>query len=327
MLKRLQQKWKVSTSQFILILCVFAITGTTTAWVSKAITNWVGFTDETFWLWKVLLRLSILIFGYQAILLPVAFVFGQFPFFWKYEKKILKHLGIPIPESNEQVEKTAPDEQKINATPASPFQNTKIGAPPFTSLSQISIAIFASGTGSNAQKIIDYFRNHPSIHIALIVCNKPDAGVLRIAEKEMIPYIIIKKDLFFNGGGYVNELKQYGIQWIVLAGFLWKIPSFILEAFPNKILNIHPALLPKHGGKGMYGHFVHEAVIAAKEKESGITIHYVDEYFDNGKPVFQKTCPVEPNDTPENLAKKVQALEHQYYPEIIEKVIRAQEEI
>ncbi len=310
MLKRLQKKWRVSTSQFILILCVFAITGTTTAWVSKAITSWVGFTDETFWLWKVLLRLSILIFGYQAILLPVAFLFGQFPFFWKYEKKILKHLGIPVRETDKEEMETAPDAQRINSASSSP---------------EIPIAIFASGTGSNAKKIIEYFRNHATINIALIVCNKSHAGVLSIAEKENIPTLIIKKDLFYNGDGYVKELHQYHIRWIVLAGFLWKIPHSLLTAFPNKILNIHPALLPKHGGKGMYGHFVHEAVIAAKEKESGITIHYVDEHFDHGNPVFQKSCPVDPNDTPESLAKKVQLMEHQYYAEVIEKVIGGQE--
>lgn len=288
MLKRLQRKWQVSTTQFILILCVFAITGTTTAWISKAITSWVGFTDETYWLWKVLLRLSILIFGYQAILLPVAFLFGQFPFFWKYEKKILKRLGIPIPQTGGHV---------------------------------IPIAVFASGTGTNAQKIIDFFRQHPTIQVALIVSNKPDAGVLKIAGKEKIPTLIIKKEPFFNGNGYVDELANHGIQWIILAGFLWKIPVPLLKAFPNRIVNIHPALLPKYGGKGMYGHFVHEAVLAAQEKETGITIHYVDDQFDHGATIFRQSCPVEPNDTPEDLAKKVQALEHKHYPEVIESVI------
>jgi formyltetrahydrofolate-dependent phosphoribosylglycinamide formyltransferase len=293
MLKRLQQKWGVTTPQFIAILCVFAITGTATAWITRAITAWVGFTAETFWLWRLLLRLAMLIFGYQAILLLVAFLFGQFPFFWKYEKKILKRLGVKVEENNHK----------------SQISNLKSQIVP--------IAIFASGTGSNAQRIIDHFRNDLSVSVSLVVSNKPGAGVLKIAERENIPPLTIEKERFFRGDGYVNELRERGIQWIILAGFLWKIPVTLIKAFPGRIINIHPALLPKYGGKGMYGHFVHEAVIAAKEKESGITIHYVDEQFDHGKHILQATCPVEPGETPETLAKKVQVLEHKHYPEVI----------
>lgn len=300
MLKRLQQKWGVSTSQFILILCVFAITGTTTAWITRAITAWVGFTAETFWLWRFLLRLAMLIFGYQAILLLVAFLFGQFPFFWKYEKKILKRLGI-------RVEKGSQKSQISN------LSNLKS--------QMVPIAIFASGTGSNAQQIINRFRDDPSVAVSLVISNKPGAGVLKIAEKENIPSLTIEKEHFFRGDGYVHELQERGIQWIILAGFLWKIPLTLINAFPGKIVNIHPALLPKYGGKGMYGHFVHEAVIAAREKESGITIHYVDEQFDHGKHILQATCPVEPGETPETLAKKVQVLEHKHYPEVIARLV------
>src|SRR5690606_29939557 len=136
-----------------------------------------------------------------------------------------------------------------------------------------------------------------------------------------IPSFIIEKERFFRGDAYVDELKQRDIQWIVLAGFLWKIPTTLINAFPGKIINIHPALLPKYGGKGMYGHFVHEAVIEAKEKESGITIHYVDEQFDHGKHILQLTCPVDETDTPETLAKKIQVLEHKHYPEVIAQLI------
>ncbi len=185
----------------------------------------------------------------------------------------------------------------------------------------VHIAIFASGTGSNALKIIDHFRNHSSISIALVASNKPGAGVLDIAERKNIPSLIIEKERFFRGDGYVSELKRRNIQWIILAGFLWKIPTSLIQAFPGKIINIHPALLPKYGGKGMYGHFVHEAVIEAKEKESGITIHYVDEEFDHGKHILQLTCPVEDTDTPETLAKKIQVLEHKHYPEVIARLI------
>jgi formyltetrahydrofolate-dependent phosphoribosylglycinamide formyltransferase len=185
----------------------------------------------------------------------------------------------------------------------------------------VHIAIFASGAGSNAQKIIDHFRHHAFIKISLIVCNKPGAGVLSIAEKENIPYIIIEKEEFFRGNTYLGILAEYKIDFIVLAGFLWKIPSALIQKFPGKIINIHPALLPKYGGKGMYGHHVHEAVIAAKEKESGITIHYVDEIYDHGKTIFQATCIIEKNDTPEILAQKVHLLEHRFFPKIIEEVI------
>jgi phosphoribosylglycinamide formyltransferase-1 len=184
-----------------------------------------------------------------------------------------------------------------------------------------NIALFASGAGSNAQKIIDYFRGHSSIRVALIVCNKPGAGVLSIAEKEAIPYILIEKEQFFRGSAYVGELKSFDISFIVLAGFLWKVPDALIAAYPSKIINIHPALLPKYGGKGMYGTFVHEAVIAAGEPESGITIHYVDGHYDNGDIIFQVSCPVAPDDTAASLAQKIHQLEYTYYPEMIEKVI------
>jgi phosphoribosylglycinamide formyltransferase-1 len=187
---------------------------------------------------------------------------------------------------------------------------------------QTNIAIFASGAGSNAQKIIDHFKQHSQIKIALIVCNKPGAGVLTIAQKEGIPTLLIEKEKFFSGNAYVDELKQHNIQFIVLAGFLWKIPVALIAAYPQRIINIHPALLPNYGGKGMYGHFVHEAVIAAKEKESGISIHYVDELYDHGQLIFQARCTIEPGDTPDTLAQKIHILEHTHYPAVVEKVIR-----
>jgi phosphoribosylglycinamide formyltransferase-1 len=184
----------------------------------------------------------------------------------------------------------------------------------------IRLAIFASGTGSNTRKIIDHFREDETIHIALIVSNKPKAGVLDIAQKENIPALIIEKERFF-ADGYVPVLKEKKIDWIILAGFLWKVPITLIEAFPGHIINIHPALLPGYGGKGMYGHFVHEAVIAAGEKESGITIHYVDEHFDHGKTIFQAKCSVEPTDTADTLARKIHELEHCYYPATIRALI------
>jgi phosphoribosylglycinamide formyltransferase 1 len=183
------------------------------------------------------------------------------------------------------------------------------------------VAVFASGAGSNAQKIIDHFKGHARIKIALIVCNKPEAGVLTIAAKEQIPALIIEKEKFFRGNGYVDELKQQGIDFIVLAGFLWKIPVSIIHAYTQRIINIHPALLPNYGGKGMYGRFVHEAVMAAKDSESGISIHFVDELYDHGQLIFQARCSIDTNDTPDTLAQKIHALEHAHYPLVVEKVI------
>lgn len=193
------------------------------------------------------------------------------------------------------------------------------------------IAVFASGAGSNAAKIIERFKSSslpadgekqsPLIEVALIVCNKPGAGVLDIAKKNNIPSVLIDKEKFLRGNGYVDELKAAKIDFIVLAGFLWKVPLSLIKAFPKKIVNIHPALLPAYGGRGMYGHFVHETVINNREKETGITIHYVDELYDHGDIIFQVRCPVMPDDTPDTLAQRVHQLEHEHYPEVVRKLL------
>lgn len=184
------------------------------------------------------------------------------------------------------------------------------------------IAIFASGAGSNAQKIIDHFRESTEIRVALILCNKPGAGVMQIAAKENIPSLLIDKEKFFRGNAYTTELKDAGIDFIILAGFLWKIPVALIRAFPGKIINIHPALLPQYGGKGMYGHHVHQAVIDHQEKESGITIHYVDELYDHGDIIFQAKCPVLASDNADTLASRIHQLEHQHYPAVIEQLLQ-----
>lgn len=187
--------------------------------------------------------------------------------------------------------------------------------------SKTGIAVFASGSGTNAAKLMDYFNNHSSVSIRLIVCNNPRAGVIEKAGEYSVEVLMIEKERFFRGDDYVDILKEKGIDWIVLAGFLWKIPKTLIDAFKDKILNIHPALLPKYGGKGMYGHHVHEAVITAGEKISGITIHLVDEIYDHGRIIFQAECPVESTDTPETLAKKVQELEHTHFAREVEKIV------
>lgn len=186
-----------------------------------------------------------------------------------------------------------------------------------------NIAVFASGAGSNAKKITEYFNTGDKIaQVVLIVSNKPNAGVLTIAEQLHVPSLIIDKEKFFRGNHYIDELKNAQIDFIILAGFLWKIPVQLIQAFPERILNIHPALLPKYGGKGMYGDFVHQAVIDAGDVESGITIHVVDELYDHGKKIFQAACPVQKDDTPQLLAQRIHALEHEYYPKVIEDYIR-----
>ena len=186
----------------------------------------------------------------------------------------------------------------------------------------MNIALFASGAGTNAQKIIDHFRDSLVARVALIVCNKKKAGVLQIAQDENIPSVILDKEQFFSGNGYVDELLERKIDFVVLAGFLWKIPSPLLQTYPRRIINIHPALLPKFGGHGMYGSRVHEVVLAERETESGITIHYVDEHYDNGDVILQIKCPVLENDTPESLANRIHQLEHAYYPVVIENLVK-----
>lgn len=185
-----------------------------------------------------------------------------------------------------------------------------------------NLTIFASGAGSNAQQIINYFRDSSIAKITLIVCNKPGAGVISIAEKEKIPVLYIEKERFFKGDGYLSELKDAGTNLIVLAGFLWKIPQILIDEYPKRIINIHPALLPKYGGRGMYGQYVHEAIINAGEVESGITIHYVDEHYDNGDIIFQTACPVMEGDGPDALASRIHKLEHLHYPIVIEELLR-----
>lgn len=186
-----------------------------------------------------------------------------------------------------------------------------------------NLTIFASGAGSNAKQIINYFRNSSLAKIVLIVCNKPGAGVISIAEEENIPVLMIEKENFFKGDGYLRQLQEAKTDLVVLAGFLWKIPQTLIDAYPRRIINIHPALLPKYGGKGMYGQYVHEAILNAGEMESGITIHYVDEHYDNGDVIFQTACLVLDGDTPEDLAQRIHQLEHMHYPLVIEDLVKS----
>lgn len=184
------------------------------------------------------------------------------------------------------------------------------------------IAIFASGSGSNAEEITKYFRNTDFAEVALILTNNPEAYVLQRAEKLGVPAVTFTGKELRETDIVLNVLKEYDIDFIVLAGFLLLVPQNLIEAFPDRIVNIHPALLPRYGGKGMYGDRVHQAVCDAGEKESGITIHYVNPLYDEGQIIFQATCPVNEEDTPETVARKVHALEYQHYPQVIGRVIK-----
>ncbi len=185
---------------------------------------------------------------------------------------------------------------------------------------QTKIAIFCSGSGSNAQKIIEHFSGHKAIEISVLMANKPEAYALERAKNLNIPTWTFNRE-DYQSGKVLEELRKREIDWIILAGFLWLIPEDLVKNYPDKIINIHPALLPKFGGKGMYGMNVHSAVVANKEKESGITIHYVNKHYDEGNIIFQASCSVAPSDTPEEVAKKVQALEHEHFPRVIEELI------
>lgn len=182
------------------------------------------------------------------------------------------------------------------------------------------IAILASGEGTNAERIIRYFLEKRTAEVVLVITNKAQAGVLKRAERLSVPSLILTAQEFASGKA-LEALHLYNIDFIVLAGFLLKVPDTILHDYPNKIVNIHPALLPKFGGKGMYGSHVHQAVIDSNEKESGITIHYINEHYDEGNTIFQATCPVLPDDTPDTLAARVHQLEYEHFPRVIERAI------
>ena len=184
-----------------------------------------------------------------------------------------------------------------------------------------NIAIFASGSGSNAENIANYFAESDYAQVSVIVANNPNAYVLERAKKLGIESITVTKSQFMEADTLIAELKERNIDFIVLAGFLLLVPQKYIDAYPGRIVNIHPALLPKHGGKGMYGSHVHESVVAAGDTESGITIHLIDGNYDKGTTFFQATCPVLPTDTPDDVAQKVHALEYEHFPHVIEEIL------
>lgn len=285
MFQKLKQRWHVNGLDLFLIITTFALGGSLCGYAGRKLLALTNMEKGP--LWVVLYIILITLLWPLAVLL-VSLPLGQFGFFKKYIGKIMS---------------------RIKGKKEMPV---------------INIAIFASGAGSNAQQIINRFSGNKSIKVVLVVCNKPGAGVLNIAETHGIPTILIDKERFFKGDAFVPELQHYRVNFIVLAGFLWKVPQKLIAAYPQKIINIHPALLPAYGGKGMYGHFVHEAVIANKETQSGITIHYVDEQYDHGQIIMQATCAINETDTAETLAQKIHKLEHTHFPNVIEQLLQKQ---
>lgn len=188
------------------------------------------------------------------------------------------------------------------------------------------IALFASGSGSNAEEITRHFATHPDVQVTLILTNNPQAGVIDRSRRgfgcgQHVPVVVFDRPAFRETDRIVQLLQAQRIDLIVLAGFMWLVPVSLVQAFPGRIVNIHPALLPKFGGKGMFGHHVHEAVVAAGETESGITIHFVNEHYDEGQIIFQARCPVTPTDSPDEVAAKVHALEYAHYPRVVGEVL------
>ncbi|MGN6421156.1 MAG: DUF6787 family protein [Pseudobacter sp.] len=343
MFTRLQQKWKVNGWRLLLILITFAVGGSLCGYLGRIILNQLAINQPVI---RIILYVVIVTLLWPLCVIVISIPTGQFFFFRSYLKKMgqriagkkheeqveraepvvreTKASGTPTPKKKQ--EEVPLPKKSFNFNPNSPVAGTQ-RRPTDEELAQkakptpFRIAVFASGAGSNAAKIIEYFKEKPGVEIGLIISNKPEAGVLGIAQREGIPTLIIDKEKFFRGNAYVDELKEANIGFVVLAGFLWKVPVALVQAFSGRIVNIHPALLPNYGGKGMYGMHVHNAVIAAKEKESGITIHFVDEVYDHGAVIYQAICSIEETDTPEVLAQKIHQLEHAHYPRVIEEVI------
>ena len=285
--KRLQEKWKLGTGQFWLVILTFALGGSLSGRLCSFLLKLV-FLEKNWAFWLVYPLFLTILWPFSVIF--VSFFTGQFRFFKGYLSRVGSRL-------------------------------LGVAAPATASSAPIHIAIFASGAGTNARKIIEYFENRGlRIKVSLIVCNVAGAGVLEIAKEKGIPSLIINK-ADFTATGYVESLQNADINFIVLAGFLWKVPEVLVRAYPKAIINIHPALLPKYGGKGMYGARVHEAVIAAGEKESGITIHWVNEHYDEGAIIFQAKCSIDATDTADTLANKIHALEHAHFAPTIEKLL------
>lgn len=289
MFQKLQSKWKVTGGCLLLIIVTFALGGSLCGYAGRKILQLTSLEKGFVWILLYVLLITLL---WPVCVLIISIPLGQFSFFRQYLKRVFARVS---------------GRKRDNHT-------------------IINAAIFASGAGSNAEKLIQYFKSHLSdkIKTAVVITNNPNAGAINVAAKEGVPSEIIdlkNKSEEDVAQVYLDILKKHHIDFIILAGYLKKIPSALIKAYPEKIINIHPALLPAYGGAGMYGNRVHEAVVAAHEKESGITIHFVDEIYDHGRVIFQAKCTVEESDTAEMLAKKIHALEHAHFGRVAGEII------
>ena len=183
------------------------------------------------------------------------------------------------------------------------------------------IAIFASGSGTNADRIMAHFKDHPACRVELILTNKAQAGVLQFAATHQVPSHVFNRQDFYQGRTVLDLLRKHQIDWIVLAGFLWLIPEYLIQEWPKRIINIHPALLPDFGGKGMFGMYVHQAVSDSGRQQTGITIHYVNKAYDEGAIIFQASCTIQPHEAATEIASRIRKLEHRYFPQVIESLV------
>ena len=309
-IQKLREKWGLAPVQFWLVILTFALGGSLSGRLCSFLLK-MAFSEKNWAYWLVYPLVLTILWPFSVLF--VSFFTGQFRFFKGYLGRVGAKLMGGISAGGGAVAAGAAT-GAVGGDAGGTDGRGGSGAP-------IHVAIFASGAGSNARKIIEYFENQYVVKVSLIVCNVPTAGVLEIAKEKGIPTLLINKTEF-TSGGYVESLRNSDINFIVLAGFLWKVPEVLVKAYPKAIINIHPALLPNYGGKGMYGSRVHEAVIAAGESKSGITIHWVDENYDEGDIIFQAECTIAAGDTPEILAQKIHALEHQHFAPVIEKLLR-----
>ncbi len=286
MLQRLRQKWNVSWPRFTLIFITFALGGSACGYLGRKLL--VLFDIESAAI-RIPVYIIIVTLIWPLCVLIISIPLGQFRFFISYLSKIGRRMSGKRATTDHQPQR---------------------------------IGIFASGAGTNAKKMIEHFKNGDVARVVLIVCNNPKAGVLNIAAEHQVPVVMVDKKGFLDDTVCLDELILHQVDLVVLAGFLWMIPKYLVEAYPGKIINIHPALLPKFGGKGMYGENVHKSVIEAGEKESGITIHYVDEHYDKGDIIFQARCEVSPSDSPSDLALRIHELEHEHFAKVIEGLLK-----
>ncbi len=288
MLKKLQERWHVNGWNLLLIIATFAVGGSLCGFLGRRLLLLTNLEKGVVWIILYLILVTLL---WPICVILVSIPLGQFPFFKAYIRKVWNKVSGKRRDRRDQ--------------------------------RKLRIAIFASGAGTNAGKIIERFKKNEAIGIALVVSNKPGAGVIQVAKDNDIELLLIDKN-YLSKDAFADELKKRKIDFIILAGFLLKLPPALVQAYPKKIINLHPALLPAYGGQGMYGMRVHEAVINNKEKQSGITIHFADELYDHGEIIFQSTCDIHPTDTAETLSLKIQQLEHAHFPEVAEQVLQKQ---